>query len=91
MHKQWTEVREPGSFEHPYHHCEGELKMEFRWDDENDEPILLLDGVRYDELPYLSPDFKLSEQKISQYLTNLCLNGDILVTSVEEPIEWEPH
>ena len=32
--KQWNNVSEPGDFEHPFHYCEGELKMEFRWDDE---------------------------------------------------------
>ena len=61
MFKQWTEVSEPGSFEHPFHYCEGELKIEFRWNYDSGEPILLLDGVPYDELPFLSADFKLDE------------------------------
>ena len=62
MFKQWTEVKEPGAFEHPFFFCEGELKLEFRWSYDLCEPVLLLDGTIHDELPYLSPDFKLNEQ-----------------------------
>ena len=74
MFKQWTDVKEPGSFEHPFYHAEGELKIEIRWDEDKDEPILLLDGVKYDELPFLSPDFKLDEQQLSELKATIYLN-----------------
>ena len=73
--KQWDNVREPGDFEHPFHYCEGELKMEFRWDYEKQEPILLLDGTHHDLLPYIASTFTLDEQQVSHYRAILMLNG----------------
>ena len=55
-------MKEPGNFEHPFPYNEGELKMEFRWDYEANAPVLLLDGIAYEQLPFLAPDFKLDEQ-----------------------------
>ena len=60
--KQFENVKEPGDFEHPFPYNDGELKMEFRWDCEANAPVLLLDGIVYEELPFLAPDFKLDEQ-----------------------------
>ena len=90
MLKQWTSVREPGAFEHPFHHADGDLKIEFRWDTENDEPVLLLDGINYEDLPFLSPDFKLNEQELSMFKADLKLN-DKEVSAASNPVEWEPH
>ena len=63
MIKQWTDVKEPGVFNNglPWPYTEDELKFEFSWDEEEEEPVLKLDGTNHDELPYLSPDFKLNE------------------------------
>ena len=60
--KQFDNVKEPGDFEQPFPYNDSELKMEFRWDYEANTPLLLLDGIVYEELPFLAPDFKLDEQ-----------------------------
>lgn len=65
--------------------------MEFRWDYDNDEPVLLLDGIIYDDLPFLSPDFKLNEQQVSEYRSTLRLNKNVRLTNHDEPVEWEQH
>ena len=65
--KQFENVKKSGDFEQPFSHNAGDLKMEFRWDYIADAPVLLLDGIVYEELPYLAPDFKLNEQQMSQY------------------------
>ena len=58
MIKQFTNVREPGDWEHPFYYNEGALKMEIKWDEEREDIFLYLDGVEYDSLPYISPDFR---------------------------------
>lgn len=64
--------------------------MEFRWDQDNDEPVLLLDGIVHEELPFISPDFKLDELKLPLYKTNLELNNVKITTTIDD-MEWEPH
>ena len=59
--KHFENVKQPGDFEQPFPYNDGELKMEFRWDDDNEEPELLLDGTHHDLLPFIAPTFVLDE------------------------------
>lgn len=61
MIKQWSQVKSPGDFEHPFFYNEDDLKMEFKWDEDEEAPLLFLDGTNHDLLPYLAPDFRLEE------------------------------
>ena len=42
--KQWTSVKEPGDFEAPYVTTHNGIKVELSWDEDEDKPILKLDG-----------------------------------------------
>ena len=64
--------------------------MEFRWDEDNEEPLLLLDGKDHDLLPFIEPTFSLDEQQISQYRATLQING-VEITSRDDADEWQPH
>ena len=67
-----------------------DLKLEFTWDTERNEPKLLLDGADHDSLPWISPDFRLDEKELPIYYAELLISGQY-VTTYEEPFEWEPH
>ena len=71
MIKQWTEVSKPGDFEHPFHHSDGDLKMEIKWDEEQEQGVLYLYGKEHDQLPWLSPDFRLDETELPVFQTTL--------------------
>ena len=90
MIKQWTEVSKTGDFEHPFHHSDGDLKMEIKWDEEKEEEVLYLDGKEHDQLPWLSPDFRLDETELPVFQTTLYV-GSKSISSEYKPFEWEPH
>ena len=64
--------------------------MELQWNYETDQPLLKLDGLDHDTLPYLTPDFKLDDQELPLYQADCFVNG-YKVTTEYEPFEWEPH
>ena len=90
MIKQWTNVYRPGDWEHPFFYNEGNLKMEFKWDPDQETAALFLDGKFHDDLPWLTPDFKLDEQELDRYQADLFCDG-VKATTEYEPFEWEPH
>ena len=90
MIKQWNDVNKPGDWQQPFFYSEGDLKMEFRWNYDTDQPVLFLDGKEHDTLPFLSPDFKLDEQELDLYQADLFMDKK-QVTTEYETFEWEPH
>ena len=67
------------------------MKIELRKGSEQDQEILLLNGVPYDNLPFLSPESKINEQELPKYRAELCLNDNKEITSLKDVVEWEPH
>ena len=95
MLKQWTDVCKPGDFKHPFNHCEDSFKVTVTWDYEQDKEVLILDGMPYDSLSFLSPDFRIDEQALTEYRAELKLNQQTIIgrTMCQEAdsMEWEPH
>ena len=64
--------------------------MEFKWDEDAEEPLLFLDGVNHDELPYLEPTFRLEDNELPEYKMGLSVNNRI-ITDYYQGKEWEAH
>ena len=45
--------------------------MEIKWDEEKEQEVLYLDGKEHDQLPWLSPDFRLDETELPVFQTTL--------------------
>ena len=90
MVKQWSQVKNPGDFQHPFFYNEDDLKLEIKWDEDAEEPLLFLDGVNHDELPYLEPTFRLEDNELPEYKMGLSVNNR-KITEYFQGVEWEPH
>ena len=64
--------------------------MEIKWDQEQEKAILYLDGIEHDQLPWLSPDFRLDDTELPLYQATLQID-DVEITDEYKPFEWEPH
>lgn len=65
--------------------------MEFKWNEDEEVPLLFLDGTDHDSLPYLSPDFRLEDNELPQYKMSLTLNKTSISKEYHDPTEWESH
>jgi len=64
--------------------------LEIKWDEDAEEPLLFLDGVNHDELPYLEPTFRLEDNELPEYKMGLSVNNR-KITEYFQGVEWEPH
>ena len=87
----YENVKNPEEIQWPFHYNGSfDVKIQFNWDSESNEPILLLDGKDHDSLPWIDPSFRLDEQELPIYYARLVIS-DVWITEWSEPFEWEPH
>ena len=60
--------------------------MEIKWDEEQEKAVLYLDGTEHDQLPWLSPEFRLDETELPIYQATLVV-GHETISSEYEPFE----
>ena len=80
MVKQFTNVKERGQFERPFHLTQDNFKLGVDWETENEKEIVKIEGQDYNALPWIAPDFR-KNRFASSYQKSLC-TADVFLTKL---------